>query len=338
MADDDKKRPPVGEEPQFNDSRDLQKKLVEAYSKSLPKPRARSQIAMGTVTFLGSLGSILGLVFLISPDLLIFVTTLLHIDIPGEQPPFDFKDYYLVFLSVVAITWAVYRTASTPAKTSDTAYYIHRTVHQLRDFLVGEKCNKKDARDLIESVLASAEASFDIMARKKCAISIKIRSGDNLTVKFTSDGAMYPLDNQKAYPTASFSSISSIINSDARSYISNNVWVDFRNGRYTHPLIEDRKVGSIVQSLILMIKESIRPPLSPLGFRSTLVIPIRYIDNELKGSYSEKSPYRYLGFLCIDCRSRGVFRSHVIAETGAIYADILCAIMLHNFHSHGEYV
>lgn len=321
-----------GQQPPVASNAALQEKILQRYSEQIPKPFGWGRRLGIFVGIIGSIASILGLGLLLSPSSLNFLMTLIHGEQSGLEAPLAVSEYYLVFLSFSAISWAIYRTQSTPRRLSEEVYYTHQAMHVIRDYVSSavndsEEVIEASQSDAIQILLNSCEKAFTLITRRKCVASIKIMCGESSVItRYTSDDTAYPIGAQGARELSSFSSLSDIVNSDSRFYICNDVWMGFRNGNYWHPDLVGLEVQGVLRSGAQLVWEMVFPRRKPLYFRSTLVVPIRNVSVEGIGGLTEHSPYFYWGFLCIDSRSRRSFRARLITEVGAQYADALAVV------------
>jgi hypothetical protein len=196
--------------------------------------------------------------------------------------------------------------------------------------LSADNKEEKVAHEAINNILHAAEKAFELVTKRKCSAIVKTVAAANGTVyvSHTSDTTSYPTEAQTDDHFSEYSSIVNITRDDSRYYICNDVWMSFRNGQYSHPKLKDLVERGIVRQLVRLVSEYVSPPRNPIAFRSTLVVPIRYIHSGSTGTFLDSSPYKYVGFLCIDSKSRRSFKSRVISEIGALYADAICSIFL----------
>lgn len=273
----------------------------------------------------------MGIFLVIWPESLEAVRTRLGIQGEFLFDPNGPKDFFLIAITFSSIVWAIYRTSSTPTRASEEVYFSHEAIHTARDYVSAGKTSVPDERKAVIAILQAAEKAFTLVTKRKCSATIKsVSDGNRVIVSHTSDAADNPTLAQDGDDISSYSSIASITRDDSRFYICNDVWMAFRNGNYEHPRLKDHHERGVWRQLYRLIFEYFFPPRGPIGFRSTLVIPIRFIANNFSGNVTERSPYVYLGFLCIDSKSRRAFKSRVITEIGALYADAICTVFLTN--------
>lgn len=316
---------------------DVARQIVDRYESHLPRRSSTGTFLLLTLSVVSGVCTVLSFPLLLNPEWLTrlqswFGSWLGHGAATAAVSETRFQDVYLVLLSVLSISWALYRTVSTPRRASEEAYFSHLAIHVARDFVALKEPTDLDETNAINRILHTAEKSFTFITKRKCVASIKwVMADGNVQVKFTSDTVIYPLGAQRAHPMASFSSIADITSEDKRFYMCNDVWMDFRNGRYEHPLLAPHKEKGAIRLLWSILREYLHPPAEPLHFRSTLVVPIRHyvgLRTDMTDDKLPSSPYFYFGFLCIDCKSRKPFKPRVITEIAATYADAICTVFI----------
>lgn len=312
---------------------ELQDKILDRYDARVPRPDAFAKKVLVFFAVAGSVSSLLAIFLLIFPQVLEDILYFVHSE-ELEAPTLSAIEYYLILLSLFSLIWAIYRTQSTPRRVSEDVYFAHQASHIVRDFCSLVLVLNDDERVIakekaIKSILNSCEKAFTLAARRKCSVSIKILNEDDTVItRFTSDEVAYSVETQEPSHCLEYSSIREIIGDDSRNYLCNNVWFSFRNGKYEHPALEPYAVQGPFLSLTRMFLEYLWPPSRPISFRSTLVIPLRYVSGFPSTASEVYSPYTYLGFLCVDSKARRAFRPSIITEVGALYADAISSIFL----------
>ena len=308
-------------------------RIVERYFEDLPKRHMLGERIWSTIHSVAAIFGIVTFPFAVFPELSGPLRGWLGLP-PVTDPSIiaSFQDKYLVLLSVMAIAWALYRTVSTPRRASEEAYFSHLAMHTVRDFLAHTPRDPKDVDETLHRLLHTTEKAFTFVTKRKCVASIKSQTVDRqVKVTHTSDTVVYSVNAEQSYPRNAFSSIAYITDDDRRYFMSNDVWMDFRRQKYDHPKLSAHKETETFAQLRAMIKEYLRPPRGVIGFRSTLVVPIRAWRSGATSSSEDgtpHSPYLYFGFLCIDSTSRNAFKPRVITEIAATYADAMCVVFL----------
>lgn len=310
----------------------VQSSIVERYGKDLPKRHKFSDLFWSVVHGLAAICGIIAFPVAIFPELNVPIRGWLGLP-PATDPSIvaSFQDMYLVALSIMAIAWALYRTVSTPRRASEEAYFSHLATHIVRDFVAQDTKNLNDADKALEDLLHTTEKAFTFVTKRKCVASIKSKIDNEVKVTHTSDTVIYPVERQQRHPIRAYSSIAYITDGDRRYFMCGDVWMDFRRQKYDHPQLAEYKEQETFAQLWAMFKEYFRPPRGVIGFRSTLVVPIRMLRREIPATSDDgtpQSPYFYLGFLCIDSTSRHAFKPRVITEIAATYADAICLVFI----------
>jgi len=222
----------------------------------------------------------------------------------------------LVGLVLALMAYIFYRETGKKYKLSEYVIFSHYINHIARDLLVDNK--GYSAEETIRDILSAIAESFSIVCNKKCNASIKLYNKEG-RVELCYTDRLY---ENKGHPEGAvdatrYTSIKNILSGESpRYFLSNNLPFDFKNNRYKHPLLEDYKPFSRHR----LFKFVLVPQNWPLPFMSTLVVPIRYVDDE-----NVNFP-KYYGFLCIDCDGRNSFDQRYYPEMAAATADIIYAL------------
>lgn len=284
-----------------NVMKDRKTTIRRTFESQLPRRRALTIVDIvglisGAVTILFGIGG--GILLLVMPDYK-------HIPI--------INNLYFLMLLTFCIGYIVYRELSTKHKFSEYVVYSHYVNHIFRDYMESAK-TKADKDDIINDICDKASEIFSITCGKKCYCVIKTinpatwdvfeRYGDKISVTRGLD-----IDNRRINE---WTSMSSIISGDCpRYYMCDDIVDAFRRRKYDNPRLTDYELNSIWYAA----REW------PLPFRSTIVTPIRYIDNSMG-----ENGVRYFGFLCIDCISRRTFDVRYHPEMAAAFADLIYVI------------
>lgn len=228
--------------------------------------------------------------------------------------------WLLAGLSVALAAFLFFREIFAPKRISEYAIFSHYINHITRDFL--SETDKYSGEEALQNILDALSECFSCMTGKKCYASIKQYDVRSNTVSYFLGDRTYQTKTHPAgiIPVDKYRSIHQILAGiRSRYYMSNDVARDYSNHMYMHPMLENY----VPLYFPLSLKYSRFPHNWPLLFRSTIVAPIRQAS-----SLGDRNGYRYFGFLCIDCVSRGVFDERYHPEILAATADIICTLVM----------
>lgn len=228
----------------------------------------------------------------------------------------------LIFIVLSLIVFIYIRERGAQYYLSEYIFYSHYMNHIVRDFVADDAVAAP--KELLIKILSAVAESFSVSSGRKCHASIKIYNKKNNEIKYYAYDNSYQIKNgeKDSYPASDFQSIVSILNVDnPRYYLSNNIVRDFYQRKYMHPLLKDFKPE--YQHHFSGLENTFCVPKNwPLPFRSTLVVPIRFVPET-----NSLDDYIYYGFLCVDSVSRNLFDKRYHPEMAAAAADLIYIVM-----------
>jgi len=215
----------------------------------------------------------------------------------------------LVFLLALCIIYIAYREISAKHRFSEYVIYSHYVNHISRDYMNAPD-EKKESSVILEDITDKVAEIFSITCGKKCYCTIKSVTDNSEVYELFTDRLSSA--DKTPIPINKFSSLLSIIDGKTpRYYICDDVFGAFKLHKYKHPKLEDYQLENSIWG-----KRG-----WPLQFKSTLVLPIRYFDND-----NMETP-QYLGFLCVDCKSKNAFDHRYHPEMAAAFADLIYILL-----------
>ncbi len=285
---------------------------ARAYTNCLPKKN------FGILNSLGIVSIIIGIFF---PIYQIFLG-----DIKSNTTLLIF---YLIIILTSCMFYIISQERKKLNRYSDAVLFIHYVNHVVRDVLKRAKNGETGfSRETLTSYFLNQIAEcFSITTGKKCRACLKeLNSELNLktiardtmgeqTLKTNDTGAVHKLSEN-----TDFESIWRLSTGRARYFLCNNLQnlflSEYKNSTFNH-LREQPHVKSFW--FITFVTNW------KLPYKSTLVIPIRYVSDTANPDERENLHLHqhYWGFLCIDCKSKNVFNEIYSPELGAAFADSL---------------
>ncbi len=237
----------------------------------------------------------------------------------------------LGLLLVAAIAFIAHRELKGRHRYAQAVAHFHYAAHITKRALCSGSVDliNKTVKDLLNSC---AEI-FSVVTGTVCCVNVKrLKPGDQGVLEIDEIleddiAAMGRYGVNRAFTgaiedynfarTESYSSIMSLLRGRAvRYYISNNIRADFIKDKYRHPILLDPTTFEPIEGLA-------STPYGewPLTFRSTLVVPLRIT----RGRY-----YDWVGFLCVDSGSRGVFDSRFAPFLAGAFAELIFLLFRHS--------
>ncbi|TGL85756.1 hypothetical protein EHQ68_16725 [Leptospira congkakensis] len=238
---------------------------------------------------------------------------------------------YLIFQNISIIIYLIYKSMGKEKRFAQSIYYLHYINHSIRDSISDFlKTKQKQKKESLVDILDAVAECFSLLCSTKCRVTIKqlndkmelemvARNSTSLQTKenkFTSSHIHKLSDNTDFY------NLWYSIDGCSRYYLCNNLKNEFKQLRYKNSSFSlkggEPKIKDILGFFTYIENWN-------LSYRSTLVIPIRYIaDYDPPENHVEISPnWDYFGFLCIDANKKNVFDTRYAPEVGAAVADVL---------------
>lgn len=237
----------------------------------------------------------------------------------------------VLLLVIFLFTYHFIRELSNEHRHAQAVIYLHYINHVYRDFH-GEQPRPRldDAKSFIEDVLNQISSCFTLVTGKACRVCLKeLRSDLTLTTPFRCSRSQktQPANDEQQHrldQNTDFYNLWHAIEGCIRFYYSNDLPYDYRIRKYENSSFEKQglpKVRSVLGFSWISYW--------PLPYRSTLVLPIRYLKSFKPppvGSTKPTPGWNFWGFLCVDCNSRRVFHDRLSPELGLAFADLLWVV------------
>ena len=260
--------------------------------------------------------------------------------------------YYLVTISLLIIGYHVYQVRTKDDRLKSGIIYAHYVSHLIRDYLADLDTDKsksaatvtKELNELIANILESVSECFSVVTGRKCRVTMKgmctndtpnsndyiiwdIRrdkmskgnydkklKGNNLNPKTIKH---YLADN------TDFRSLLDSEHQCARYFLCNDLESRWLMGDYDNSSFD---IYGKPKTINLSGRRS-QLIWWPLPYKSTIVLPVRYVPNDMRLSAQGSNLPTYLGFLCIDSKSKNIFDTVYHPELGGMFADSLYIII-----------
>lgn len=233
---------------------------------------------------------------------------------------------YLIVMNVLLWVFILILFFHKERRYSQSVFFTHFVNHVIRDCLANARVQKLSKDTLTELLNAIAEC-LSILTGVRCRASLKELHSDLTisTVARNSTSDPTPgLDSSGPHALADntdFYTLWYALEGRTRYYLCNDLLAAWSNRLYKNSsLAYSGKVLEPHKYLgwLLLSREW------PLPYRSTLVLPIRYISDfspPVEGQTMLPKHWDFWGFLCIDSNSRNVFNARYLPELGATFAD-----------------
>lgn len=255
----------------------------------------------------------------------------------------DIKDQvltvYIIALLTVCILYIFFRETRKRHRFSSSITYLHFVNHSVRDYLsLLSRGRKVPISVVLTEILDVIAANYSIVTGKPCRASIKDlnKNFEVLTTSRDSISRIHNLPNSgvrhKLSENTDFDELWYGKNGHVRTFIENDLLSRYRRGEYKNSSFKTygEPVCNPVSNKIIKWT---------LPYRSTIVWPIRFIENYDEWPPRNKKKHKksiiqgsdsdphFWGFLCIDCESRNIFDEFYALELGSAYADVLYILL-----------
>ncbi len=309
----------------FNIAEYTSKNFAKTYEEQLPKKKSSSLSEF--FSYITGSVSIIGLVT--APQFL-----------PEKDVPLVFTIFLVILISLLMF-YTFYRERRKLHRYAESILYIHYINHLVRDYFAEAQEGKFENLDgTLQDILDAIANCFSLLTGKRCRVSLKELKGDLTIVdagRDTMTKSRSPRNSDleedvvhKLADNTDFNNLWYAINGCTRYYLNNNLMASWKNHEYRSSSFQ------VVGEPVLRFK-SIRSVVCNwrLNYKSTLVLPIRYCESFKPPKEKDKKcpgTWKFWGFLCVDCYSRGVFDTRYSPELGGAAADLLyslCSISNH---------
>lgn len=240
---------------------------------------------------------------------------------------------YIVVLAILMLSYILLQEKKKLHRYAQSTFFVHYVNHVVRDVLTLQRRDMSISIDtpiLSSYFLDPIRTSFSIVTGKHCRVCIKELKPDQTIITIARDTMSDKIGNTDRNgdivhlltENTDFENLWYWRNGSSRYFLCADLPSLYRDNAYKNSSFKE--VGQpVVENMFLggkVVKNW------KLPYKSTLVIPIRYISDKAitasTGAERENAQH-YWGFLCIDCHSRGIFDSTFCPELGASFADAL---------------
>jgi hypothetical protein len=246
--------------------------------------------------------------------------------------------WYVIVLATGSLGYIVWLHNQKLHRYAQICDYVHFVNHTVRD-VVSELLYRlengtltsldEETKKATGDILNAIATTFSILTGTSCRACIKELSQESSMTyveAYVRDQFSYKV--QRGGPRCASERVPVSENSDFEEMLSNprmrfffendlpRLW---RRGKYRNSSLQ----GVIPKMFLGWIWGW------PLPYKSTIVVPIRYVSGEQKtqypavGNQSQRRCYHYFGFLCIDSPRRNVFSTHYSVPLSSAFADVL---------------
>lgn len=236
---------------------------------------------------------------------------------------------YNLFILTIVFIYLYYQESKKLNRYSEATLFVHYVNHVVRDILQQTKAGERVfAKETLSTYFLDQIAEcFSIVTGKKCRACFKELSADlsfktvardvmgEKTLKGVDTTAVHRLEKN-----TDFKSVWYLEHGHSRYFLCNDL----------KKLYLDKYENSTFDYLGQLPTVNSFGPITyvknwKLPYKSTLVVPIRYVSERANPEEKEQlgQHQHYWGFLCIDCKSTGVFNEIYAPELGAAFADAL---------------
>ena len=272
---------------------------------------------------------------------LVFVFT--SIDTLSTDTKMIFALSYLFLIIIFLIVYLLLITQRRLYRYAQAVFHVHFVNHVIRDHLASLSLgNNPDLKVTLNQILDSIAACHSIITGRMCRVSIK-------EVKPTLEVVTVSRDTiSAASSVAGPSKVAHLLDRStdfrnlwycrdncSRYFYSNNLPSDWKDHKYENTSFDVYGTPELrnVLGLFRLVKW-------PLPYKSTIVLPIRYLDDWTKRprlptvTQAEKQdePPSVWGFLCVDSSSTRAFKPPHAAELGGAFADALYVLFTYSRH------
>ena len=248
---------------------------------------------------------------------------------------------YAIFLLSYCITlfgYVLYLHGNKPMRYAVVPGYAHVAIHQARDLIhfLDESLNDDSLRPevmqtnvdaTIIAILDQIATCFSVLTGKRCAVCIKEMTNGKLIVTYRDTGSsvLRGIKSGRSHNIDEDTPCNQLFlefPNQTDVYCCNDVVKEWQNNRYKSASFDTLGQPTVKELFGLRWVKS-----WPLKYSSCLTGPIRAMSKKpvLNNStnQSHHGPSTYVGFLCVDCSSRGVFQPNKMADVLWIFTDIL---------------
>lgn len=240
----------------------------------------------------------------------------------------DILKIYLIVLIVVALLffgYSMYLSTNKTTRYAKSLVFVHYVNHIIRDTFQTKVV--VEIEPISENLLTQIATCFSIITGKKCSATIwELEEGSFDLKKFAMDSIskLSPRDDEEGTHSieenTEFIDVWKAQNGCTRYYLSNDLlrawkYKDYQNSSFKYLGYPEHKPIFFIDRVVNW----------KLHYKSTLVLPIRYIENFMppKEMTRNHDHWRYFGFLCIDCDKKNVFDKIYCPELGGAFADAM---------------
>lgn len=261
--------------------------------------------------------------------------------IPNEKESIRSLVYtiFLVALVLIVLIHSYLKDKRKLHRYSEAVFFTHHVNHLVKEYINRiHKKKKDDFEEILQEIVDSIAQCFSILTGKRCRCCIKeigekaehriktcrrdaISSKRSYTQK---DPEMNFIENNTDFRKLWYAE-----DNCERYYINNNLIQEWKWNRYQNSTFQTK--GYPKPKQILGLNYSID---WPLDYKSTLVLPIRFLfdfsppeyktdEGKTRTSFENNDNWDFWGFLCIDSNSRDVFDDQYAPDLGLTFADVL---------------
>jgi len=238
---------------------------------------------------------------------------------------------FLILCLICLLGYVLFQEYRKLNRFAQSTIFVHYITHIIRDILEKQKNTRStdfDLKAINSFLLDPISTCFSILTGRSCRVCLKILKSEDSKIVIETlgrDTVSTAIGKERKSPevkhyleeNTDFNKLWYWEKGCSRYFLCNNLLELYRDNRYKNSsfmLVGEPKISDLVLG-IKIVREW------KLPYKSTLVVPIRYIPDEAMHSEIEKQII--WGFLCIDCNSRKVFDPIYAPELAAAFADNL---------------
>lgn len=229
---------------------------------------------------------------------------------------------FLCSLIVFLFGYIFFRESQKQHRYSEAIVFVAHTSHLIKDFKYG-RAGEPELRSLQIQLADTISKCFTLLKGRKCSVCIKTleEDGELISVARDSNSSIRYSDieeskMQKHYlkDNTDFSELFENTKEYGRYFVENDLKSLWKSRKYKNSsfqIVTEPKIRSFFKYFHYVANWK-------LGYKSTLVCPIRHITTV---EYPSGDYKHYWGFLCIDANSRGAFNEGADPELAYCFAN-----------------
>lgn len=253
---------------------------------------------------------------------------------------------YMFLLCVFLLTFIYIRERKKIYTYALIIPHLHLISHIIRDYTASlEDQNDISFKSCLQDIINCTAECFSLLAGRRCHVCIKDLNDNSTITTAIRDTISDKNASRRREKTPKSESVTHSLddNSDflslwyrhnPRYFLSNNLINDYMAGRIEGSEYRNSSFKIHGTPKYKSIAGRMWITRWTLPYRSTIVLPIRYIRDHSKcpseadhhascKETQKKCDFVLSGFLCIDCNSRNIFDERFAPEVGACIADML---------------